>query len=96
MSRPGGVRRRWWRWAVTGWAAAVAVGGGLTLALQEESEPKGPYVWENRDDSPPAPDLRGVPGRRDDHSCPPSPAPTGTSPDGTVTVVLCAYASSAG
>ncbi|MFJ7148487.1 hypothetical protein ACIQVT_09835 [Streptomyces sp. NPDC100445] len=43
---------------MTVWTVAVAVGGGLTLVLQDEARPGGPYVWENGDDSshPPDPD----------------------------------------
>ncbi|MFG2127686.1 hypothetical protein ACGFNV_07790 [Streptomyces sp. NPDC048751] len=58
MTDTGG-RRRWWRWIVVGWAVTVAVGGGLTLWLQDSAEPPGPYVWENYDPSEaPAPLLQ--------------------------------------
>ncbi|MEV1078830.1 hypothetical protein AB0I98_11345 [Streptomyces sp. NPDC050211] len=49
-------RRRLWRWAVTVWAVAVVVGGGLTLWLQDSAEPPEPYGWEETED--PAPLLR--------------------------------------
>lgn len=39
-------RRRLWRWAVTVWAVAVVVGGGLTLWLQDSGEPPEPYGGE--------------------------------------------------
>ncbi|MFI5794713.1 hypothetical protein [Streptomyces sp. NPDC051677] len=34
-----GGRRRVWRWAVGVWVAVVAVGGGVTLWLQDSTEP---------------------------------------------------------
>ncbi|WP_327317769.1 hypothetical protein [Streptomyces sp. NBC_01235] len=40
-ARPGRNRRRLWRWVVGAWVAAVAVGGGLTLWLQNSAEPPG-------------------------------------------------------
>ncbi|MFF4030279.1 hypothetical protein ACFYZ2_10965 [Streptomyces sviceus] len=39
-------RRRVWAWAVAVWAALVVVAGGLTLWLQDSTEPPGPYGWE--------------------------------------------------
>jgi hypothetical protein len=36
------ARGRPWRWAVTVWAVAVVVGGGLTLWLQDSAEPPEP------------------------------------------------------
>ncbi|MFB9461881.1 hypothetical protein [Streptomyces cinereospinus] len=48
----------------------VAVGGGLTLVLQESAEPTGPNRWER---STPAPLLRPD----GDTAClPPTPLPT--------------------
>lgn len=35
----GRTRRRGWRWAVGVWVAAAAVGGGLTLWLQDSTAP---------------------------------------------------------
>ncbi len=60
MSMTGGRRRRAWRWLVIAWALAVAVAGGLTVWLQDSTEPGGPYVWEEnkpgeRLDLPPCP-----------------------------------------
>lgn len=40
-----------WRWAVLVWAIAVAVGGGLTLWLQDSMQPRPPAVREQ--ESPP-------------------------------------------
>ncbi|MET7450958.1 hypothetical protein ABZT03_03485 [Streptomyces sp. NPDC005574] len=41
MTRAGGERRRRaWRWALVVWAVTVAVGGGLTLWLQDSAEPR--------------------------------------------------------
>ncbi|MFI6851689.1 hypothetical protein [Streptomyces sp. NPDC050416] len=68
MSMTGERRRRVWRWAVIVWVLAVAVAGGLTLWLQDSTEPQGPYVWENAkpDKTPdlppcPTPDGAGLP-----------------------------------
>ena len=80
MTGQGGTRRRW-RWAVTVWVVAVAVGAGLTLWLQDDARPQGPYGWESVDEShPPAP-SDGSPQPYGDYekqhpSCPsPSAAP---------------------
>lgn len=42
----GERRRRVWRRVVIAWALAVAVAGGLTLWMQDSTQPQGPYVWE--------------------------------------------------
>jgi hypothetical protein len=90
-------RRRWWRWAVTAWAVAVALGGALTLSLQEDARPREPYVWQN------GPGPTASPGREStrawptdgveeddgENACPPGPVPSAGP-------VLCAYASIAG
>ncbi|GGY46746.1 hypothetical protein [Streptomyces djakartensis] len=57
MGMTGERRRRVWRWAVIVWAAAVAVAGGLTLWMQDSTEPGGPYRWEqaNPDETPDLP-----------------------------------------
>jgi hypothetical protein len=47
-------RRHLWRWALLVWAALVVVGGGLTLWLQDSTEPPGPY---GREESSPTPRL---------------------------------------
>ncbi|MFF5977269.1 hypothetical protein ACFY78_00305 [Streptomyces olindensis] len=65
MSMTGERRRRLWRRAVIVWAVAVAVAGGLTLWMQDSTEPRGPYVWERTDpdetpDLPPCPTPEGV------------------------------------
>ncbi|KUN56227.1 hypothetical protein AQJ43_01035 [Streptomyces avermitilis] len=70
-------RRRVWRWAIGVWAAAVLVGGGLTLWLQDSTEPPPPTGWEPA----PAPLLSA--DVRDHPPCP------GAS-DGQA--VLCVYA----
>ncbi|MCT9144093.1 hypothetical protein [Streptomyces violarus] len=44
MGMTGERRHRVWRWAVIVWVLAVAVGGGLTLWVQDSTEPQGPYV----------------------------------------------------
>ncbi|MFE9994144.1 hypothetical protein [Streptomyces avermitilis] len=41
-----GRRRRLWRWAVGVWALAALAGGGLTLWLQDSTEPPPPTGWE--------------------------------------------------
>ncbi|GEC07470.1 hypothetical protein SSP24_51250 [Streptomyces spinoverrucosus] len=64
----GGGRRRAWRWAVLVWAVTVAIGGGLTLWLQEPAEPPGPYRWE---EATPSPMLH-----QDSACSPPTPLPT--------------------
>lgn len=94
MTRPGDARRRWWRWAVTTWAVVVAVGGALTLTLQEEARPKGPYGWESGDGSPPPPDVRGVRPRPYGGGCSPSPS-AGHRGDAAGTPVQCVYVSTA-
>ncbi|WDV54454.1 hypothetical protein PV963_30890 [Streptomyces coeruleorubidus] len=60
MDMAGERRRRVWRRVVIVWALVVAVAGGLTLWMQDSTEPQGPYVWENTDpeetpDLPPCP-----------------------------------------
>ncbi|WP_328501666.1 hypothetical protein OG828_17445 [Streptomyces sp. NBC_00457] len=73
-------RRRLWRWAVTVWAVAVVVGGGLTLWLQDSAEPPEPYGWEET--ASPTPSLP-----EDFESLCPSLT---SHPDDEV--ILCAYA----
>ncbi|NEE21059.1 hypothetical protein G3M58_83190 [Streptomyces sp. SID7499] len=46
MGIPGKRRRTVRRLVVVAWALAVAVTGGLTLWMQDSTEPRGPYVWE--------------------------------------------------
>ncbi|MFJ9820514.1 hypothetical protein ACIRU3_35640 [Streptomyces sp. NPDC101151] len=100
MTGQGGApRRRWWRWAVRGWAVAVAAGGGFTLWLQGSVRPHGPYVRENGDGSEPRNAQDGTPGPfrgtgADDDGCPPDPEPGSTRAPGAVQVV-CAYAATA-
>jgi hypothetical protein len=67
MGMTGERRRRVWRRVVIVWVLAVAVTGGLTLWLQDSTEPRGPYVWENTkpDETPdlppcPTPDRAGM------------------------------------
>ncbi|MFJ4620492.1 hypothetical protein [Streptomyces sp. NPDC088812] len=80
MTDAGG-RRGSWRWAVVVWAVTAAVGGGLTLWLQDPSAPTGPSGWQRAD--VPAPLL----GREvTDGPC----RLYGSIPPDTV--VLCAYA----
>jgi hypothetical protein len=81
MGMTGERRRKVWRWAVTVWALAVAVGGGLTLWLQDAAEPDGPYGWEVTQSPEPLPD-----GRELASLCPSD----GVADDGTL--VVCAYA----
>lgn len=52
MTGAGERRRRMWRWAVVVWVVAVAVGGGLTLWLQDAAEPTAPYSGEREEPSP--------------------------------------------
>ncbi|AYC38651.1 hypothetical protein [Streptomyces griseorubiginosus] len=47
-----GRRSRLWRWALLVWAVLVVVAGGLTLWLQDSTEPPGPYVWEQSSPTP--------------------------------------------
>ncbi|MFB7928532.1 hypothetical protein ACFC4C_05430 [Streptomyces sp. NPDC056039] len=66
MGMTGEGRRGVWRWAVIVWALAVVVGGGLTVWMQDSTEPQGPYVWEETNpDEPP--------------SLPPCPTPEGVA-----------------
>ncbi|MEU4465192.1 hypothetical protein AB0G20_16000 [Streptomyces sp. NPDC024017] len=60
MGRPGERRRRVWRLVVIVWLLAVAVAGGLTLWMQDSTEPRGPYVWEETNPDEP-PDLPPCP-----------------------------------
>jgi hypothetical protein len=62
------------------WVAAVVVGGGLTLWLQDSLEPPGPYRWENAEISP----TPSLPEGWETPRCP-SPA-VGADEDGTVAV----------
>ncbi|WP_298560719.1 hypothetical protein [Streptomyces luteogriseus] len=60
MGTAGERRRTVWRLVLVVWALAVAVAGGLTLWMQDATEPRGPYVWERTDpgkaqDLPPCP-----------------------------------------
>ncbi len=52
------ARRRLLRWAVAVWLVLIALAGGLTLWLQDSTEPQR-YGWE---DSAPTPSL-GEQGR---------------------------------
>ncbi|MGW1800500.1 hypothetical protein ACWCQN_32285 [Streptomyces sp. NPDC001984] len=87
MTAEGGRRRRrMWHGLAVGWAVAVAVGGGLTLWLQDSTEPSGPYVWQDAgDDSPPPPQQQL--GREGHGECPQPSRPPGEPP----MLVLCAY-----
>ncbi|MFI0515471.1 hypothetical protein RKD19_002868 [Streptomyces canus] len=79
------ARRRAWRWALLVWAALVVVAGGLTLWLQDSSEPPGPYGWEENTATPPVPEEWPS-------TCPtPTPA---SGPDAGPTVLACAFISS--
>jgi hypothetical protein len=49
-----------WRLVVIVWVLAVAVAGGLTLWMQDSTEPRGPYVWEETNPDEP-PDLPPCP-----------------------------------
>ncbi|MFJ8714409.1 hypothetical protein ACIRD9_14680 [Streptomyces violaceus] len=65
MGMTGEGRRGVWRWAVMVWALVVVVAGGLTLWMQDATEPQGPYVWEETkpDETPslpPCPTPEGV------------------------------------
>ncbi|MEV6508930.1 hypothetical protein [Streptomyces sp. NPDC051642] len=69
---------RLWRRALVAWAVAVAVGGGLTLWLQDSGRPHEPYSWQvDKPDVTPTPPLR----QDDDSGC-----PTPTDPGA---IVLC-------
>ncbi|MFD8226679.1 hypothetical protein ACFV16_21200 [Streptomyces massasporeus] len=46
MGIPGERRRTVWRLVTIVWVLAVAVAGGLTLWMQDSTEPAGPYRWE--------------------------------------------------
>ncbi|MFF3499152.1 hypothetical protein [Streptomyces sp. NPDC003247] len=75
-------RRRLWRWAVVVWAVTAAVGGGLTLWLQDDAAaPTGPTGWQRA----------GVPTPLLGSEVTDSPCrPYGSIPPDTT--VLCAYA----
>ncbi|MEU2713788.1 hypothetical protein [Streptomyces sp. NPDC007205] len=109
MTGERGVRRRrWWRWAVTGWAVTVAVGGALTLLLQEDARPKGPYVWQNGNGPTPSPGRAGMrawpPDENEKDSGEEGGAEEGGGKDAcpprpapsATTTVLCLYASTGG
>ncbi|MEH0418601.1 hypothetical protein [Streptomyces sp. B21-083] len=49
------MSRRVWRWAVLVWVVTVAVGGALTVWLQDSAEPPETPAWHRTDDSGPAP-----------------------------------------
>ncbi|WP_343243977.1 hypothetical protein [Streptomyces sp. SID13726] len=49
-------RRRVWLWAAAVWVALVAVAGGLTLWLQDSSEPPGPALWQRSGPQPTLPE----------------------------------------
>lgn len=49
-----------WRLVVIVWVLVVAVAGGLTLWMQDSTEPRGPYVWEETNPDEP-PDLPPCP-----------------------------------
>ncbi|MDO0911860.1 hypothetical protein QQM39_13695 [Streptomyces sp. DT2A-34] len=67
----GERRRRVWRWVVGVWMALVAVGGGLTLFIQDSVEARAPYVGEGRSPMPTS--------TADGGDCPrPTPEPGGT------------------
>ncbi|MFJ3302989.1 hypothetical protein ACIPSA_07705 [Streptomyces sp. NPDC086549] len=83
MTGQGGSRRRAWRWAVVVWAVAVGVGGGLTLWLQDSTEPRGPYSWQENHDSPAPLFGQDV----DDSGCPPSATPRSDAP----VLIVCAH-----
>ncbi|WP_371669183.1 hypothetical protein OG985_16865 [Streptomyces sp. NBC_00289] len=90
MTPDGGERRRrMWRWALVVWAVTVAVGGGLTLWLQDSTEPPPATGRHGRQETadPAAPLLRlDV----DDSECPgPGVSP---EPREEPNAVLCAYA----
>ncbi|MGW0990214.1 hypothetical protein ACWD46_29170 [Streptomyces sp. NPDC002486] len=60
MGAPGERRRTVWRRVVIGWALLVAAAGGLTLWMQDSTEPRGPYIWQQADPDEP-PDLPPCP-----------------------------------
>ncbi|MFJ7292287.1 hypothetical protein [Streptomyces collinus] len=64
MGRQGERRRTMWRGVVIGWVLLVAVTGGLTLWMQDSTEPAGPYVWEQTNPDEP-PDLPPCPSPED-------------------------------
>ncbi|MER7488682.1 hypothetical protein ABTY20_22815 [Streptomyces sp. NPDC126497] len=47
-------RRRWWRWAVVAWLILGTAAGGLTLWLQDSTEPRR-YGWEEAGPTPSPP-----------------------------------------
>ncbi|MEW2811981.1 hypothetical protein AB0929_33605 [Streptomyces massasporeus] len=49
MGIPGERRRTVWRRVVIVWALVMAVAGGLTLWMQDSTEPWGPHVRERTD-----------------------------------------------
>ncbi|MET9523879.1 hypothetical protein [Streptomyces coeruleorubidus] len=57
MDMAGERRRRVWRRVVIVWVLVVAVAGGLTLWMQDSTQPRGPYVWQqtNPDETPDLP-----------------------------------------
>ena len=80
-----------WRWAVLVWAVAVAVGGGLTVWLQDSAEPPETYGRYGTGDSDPAAPLL----RQDvEDLCPATPggSPAPQAGEAVAPAVLCAYA----
>ncbi|MDG9716582.1 hypothetical protein [Streptomyces sp. DH24] len=83
MTEAGGRRRAVWRRAVTVWAVAVAVGGGLTLWLQDTTAPQDRHGWQRSEPEPAPPDA-GTPYDVYEDGCPPD------DQDDT-TIVACLY-----
>ncbi|GAQ70164.1 hypothetical protein ACKI1I_22625 [Streptomyces turgidiscabies] len=86
------MSRRVWRWAVLVWVVTVAVGGALTVWLQDSAEPPRTPASHGTDDSGPAPvvgrngdDLKDLAGMC---SATPGASPTPAEASGVIVVCL--------
>ncbi|WP_019072191.1 hypothetical protein [Streptomyces hokutonensis] len=78
---------RLWRRVLVAWAVAVAVGGGLTLWLQESGGPHEPYSWQlnKPDGETPTPS----PSQDDQDAANDCPTPTASPYDDPHTIFVC-------
>ncbi|WP_407111104.1 hypothetical protein ACE1N8_23690 [Streptomyces sp. DSM 116494] len=91
MENRGNRRRASWRWGMGVWTAAVVLGSGLTLWLQDAAEPPPTAGWEDTRTRP----VPGVPEDREFRCVPPELPPD--LEDGVVaTACLYAYDASGG
>ena len=82
------MSRRAWRRAVLVWVLAVAVGGGLTVWLQDAAKPPERPAWYRTGDSDPAPLLRQD-KEAAESMCPATPGATPTPEETSRVIVVC-------